>query len=55
MYSGSLLVKMLNKAPVITAPSFTGDGSGFCYTKAVKNSSDAAFRRMYGGKFSYRF
>ena len=55
MYSGSLLVKMLNKAPVITAPSFTGDGSGFCYTKAVKNSSDAAFRRMYGGKFSYRY
>ena len=30
------------------------DGGGFCYTKAVKNASNAAYRRMYGGKFNYR-
>ena len=55
MYSGSLLVKMLNKAAAVAAPAFTGDGSDFVYSKAVGQASNAAFRRMYGGKFSYRY
>ena len=55
MYSGSLLVKMLNKGSTVAAPAFTGDGSDFVYSKAVGQASNAAFRRMYGGKFSYRY
>ena len=55
MYSGSLLIRRLNKdLSVFNVAPGSVDG-GFCYTKAVKSSSNAAYRRMYGGKFSYRY
>ena len=55
MYSGSLLIKRLNKdLSIFNFAPGSVDGGGFCYTKAVKNAIHAAYRRMYGGKFNYR-
>ena len=56
MYSGPLLVKRLtkNRAAMAAAPTeFVPDSGEFSYTNAVKNSRNGAFRRIYGGKFSY--
>ena len=55
MYSGSLLIRRLNKdLSIFNVAPGSVDGGGFCYTQAVKNASNAAYRRMYGGKFNYR-
>ena len=55
MYSGSLLIKRLNKdLSIFNVAPGSVDAGGFCYTKAVKNSGNAAYRRIYGGKFLYR-
>jgi phycocyanin-associated rod linker protein len=56
MYTGPLLVKRLTKDLSTFAAgggAFSGDGAGFSYTNAVKNSRNSAYRRMYGGKFNY--
>ena len=56
MYSGPLLVKRLTKdlsGFAAGGGAFSGDGSGFSYTNAVKNARNSAHRRMYGGKFNY--
>ncbi|MBL6739762.1 MAG: phycobilisome rod-core linker polypeptide [Synechococcus sp. BS301-5m-G54] len=57
MYSGPLLVKRLTKgrsALSAAASGFVADTTEFSYTNAVNNPRNAAFRRMYAGKFDYR-
>ena len=55
MYTGPLLVKRLTKdlSTFVAGGGFSGDGGGFSYTNAVKNVNNAAYRRIYGGKFNY--
>ena len=56
MYSGSLLIKRLNTdLSIFNVAPDSVDGGDFCYTKAVKNASNSAYRRIYGGKFNYCF
>ncbi len=55
MQSSSLLVRVLNKKTAAFVPTpFNFDSTEFVYTKAVSNPLNAAYRRMYGGKFLYR-
>ena len=54
LYSGPLLVKRLTKSMASSSaidPAAFDTSFEFSYTNAVGNSRNAAFRRMYGGKF----
>ena len=51
----SLLVSYLNKGVKLRAPAFVADSGPFSYSRAVGDARNAAFQRMYGGKFSYRY
>ena len=56
MYSGPLLVKRLVKTGMSVntfEPGAFDTSVEFSYTKAVGNTRNPAFRRMYGGKFTY--
>ena len=49
----SLLVGYLNKGVKLRSPAFVPDSTPFSYTRAVGDARNAAFQRMYGGKFCY--
>ena len=57
MYTGPSLVKRfsmdLNSFAAAAVYSDDSDRGGFSYTNAVSNPRNAAYRRMYGGKFNY--